>query len=140
MKACIVWDKMRGVQNLDRFYKRHELVLYAGPYGGEKTVDGDVWQFPRDFIPNHPTPKPIGLVAHAIETTTIPGQSAYDPFCGSGTTIIACEQLKRRCFAIEIEPRYVDVGVRRWQTLTGKDAVLESSGRTFAEVKQERGK
>lgn len=61
----------------------------------------------------------------------------YDPFLGSGTTLIACEQLGRRCFALEIEPRYVDVAVRRWQNLTGRDATLE--GKTWAQVAEERG-
>ena len=67
------------------------------------------------------------------------GRGIYEPFSGSGTTIIAAEQLGRRCFAIEIEPLYVDVAVRRWQKLTGKDAVLESTGKTWAETAAERG-
>ena len=68
------------------------------------------------------------------------GSVVYEPFSGSGTTIIACEQLNRKCYAIEIEPRYVDVAVRRWQNLTEKDATLDGDGRTFAEIEYERPK
>ena len=62
----------------------------------------------------------------------------YDPFCGSGTTIIACEQLNRKCCGMEIEPRYVDVAVRRWQNFTGRQATLDGDGRTFGEIEAER--
>ena len=62
----------------------------------------------------------------------------YDPFSGSGTTIIACEQLNRKCYAIEIEPRYVDVAVKRWQNYTNEQATLDGDGRTFAEIEAER--
>jgi len=119
-KACIVWDKERGVQNLDRYYKRHEFMLYAGPYGGQKTVDGDVWAVPRDFDPDHPTPKPVALFVRAM--TTCNAQAIYDPFLGSGTTLIAAEQLGRKCYGMEISPAYCDVIVKRWETLTGKQA------------------
>ena len=63
----------------------------------------------------------------------------YDPFLGSGTTLIACEQLGRRCFGLELDPRYCDVIVGRWQKVTGQVATLEGDGRTFAEVAAERG-
>ena len=62
----------------------------------------------------------------------------YEPFCGSGTTIIACEELGRECYAIEIEPRYVDVAVKRWQKFTEQDAILEGDGRTFTEITASR--
>lgn len=121
-KACIVWDKTRGVQNLDRYHKQHEMLVYFGPYGGEETRCGDVWSIPRDFDPAHPTPKPVELAAKAIETAGM--QTVYDPFLGSGTTLIAAEQLGRTCYGIEIEPRYVDVIIQRWENLTGETAEL----------------
>lgn len=83
--------------------------------------------------------KPIELWAFLLTTSSGLDDCVYEPFSGSGTTIIACEQLGRRCFAIEIEPRYVDVAVRRWEKLTGKEAVLESTGRTWRETAAERG-
>ena len=87
---------------------------------------------------DHACPKPLSVWVWFLDRlTTKRDQTVYEPFSGSGTTIIACEQLNRRCYAIEIEPRYVDVSVRRWENLTGKAATL--NGRTFAEVAAERG-
>lgn len=86
----------------------------------------------------HACPKPLSIWCWFLDRlTTMDGQTVYEPFSGSGTTIIACEQLGRRCFAIEIEPRYVDVAVRRWQKLTGKDATLD--GKAWKDVAAERG-
>jgi len=67
------------------------------------------------------------------------GQAVYDPFVGSGTTIIAAEMTGRACHAIELNPVYVDVAVRRWETFAGKAAVLDATGKTFAEVAEQRG-
>ena len=68
-----------------------------------------------------------------------PGQAVYEPFLGSGTTLIAAETIGRVCLAIELEPRYADVSVRRWQAFIGKPAILESTGRRFDEIAAERG-
>jgi len=68
-----------------------------------------------------------------------PGQAVYEPFCGSGTSIIAAETIGRTCLAIEISPAYVDVAITRWQDFCGKQATLEGDGRTFAQVSEERG-
>ncbi|WP_188257187.1 DNA methyltransferase [Pseudaminobacter soli (ex Zhang et al. 2022)] len=73
-----------------------------------------------------------------LENNSSPGQAVYEPFSGSGTTIIAAEMSGRACHAIELNPVYVDVAVERWQAFTGKEAVLEGSGRTFAEMKAAR--
>ena len=78
------------------------------------------------------------LPSRFIRLYSVIGDIVAEPFSGSGTTIIACEQLGRKAYAIEIEPRYVDVAVRRWQNLTGKDATLDGDGRTFAEIQAER--
>ena len=84
---------------------------------------------------NHPCPKPIALWTWMINRLSFSNEDIFfEPFSGSGTTIIAAEQTGRKCCAIEISPRYVDVAVRRWQEFTGQDAVLESTGQTFAEV------
>jgi len=74
-----------------------------------------------------------------IENNSSPGQAIYDPFSGSGTTIIAAEMTGRSCFAIDIDPAYVDVSVLRWQAFTGEDARLDQDRRSFAEVAAERG-
>jgi tRNA G10 N-methylase Trm11 len=67
-----------------------------------------------------------------------PGQSVYEPFVGSGTTLIAAETIGRACFAIELEPRYVDVAIRRWQAFTGKSATLLADGRSFEAIATDR--
>lgn len=86
----------------------------------------------------HTCPKPVALYAALAEALTKAGQAIYEPFSGSGTTIIACEQTGRDCRAVEITPAYVDVAVKRWQQFTGKEATLEGDGRTFAEIAGQR--
>jgi methylase of polypeptide subunit release factors len=86
----------------------------------------------------HPTVKPVALVEDAFKDVSKRKGIALDPFCGSGTTIIAAEKTGRRARAVELEPKYVDVAVRRWERYTGKTAVLEATGRTFEEAEQER--
>jgi DNA modification methylase len=73
-----------------------------------------------------------------IENNSVTGEDVYEPFCGSGTTIIAAEMTGRRCLAIEIEPAYVDVGVLRWQEFVGAEAVLEETGERFADLAARR--
>lgn len=117
-KACIVWDKLTRVQNLDRYAKQHEFMVYAGPFGGQPTQGTDVWQHARVYS-DHATPKPIGLVSQALLTATKPGDLILDPFGGSGTTLIACEVEDRTARLIELDPRYADVIARRYQNHTG---------------------
>src|SRR5213075_426679 len=85
----------------------------------------NVWEFPRPARSDeHPTMKPVGLVARALRNSTRTGEVVLDPFLGSGSTLIACEQLDRVCAGIDVDPRYVDVAVRRWEALTGRKAEL----------------
>jgi DNA modification methylase len=123
-KACIVWDKGGPYQHLDRFAKRHEFILYCGAFGGEKTFDTDIWRFPREFRHDHPTPKPVELVAHAIESASDTNNIVVDCFAGSGSTLIACEKTNRQARIIELDPKYCDVIVKRWEDFTGKKAEL----------------
>ncbi len=74
-----------------------------------------------------------------MENNSSPGKAVYEPFCGSGTTIIAAEMSGRACHAIELSPAYVDVAITRWRNFTGKAATLEATGRTFADLLAERG-
>ncbi len=87
----------------------------------------------------HPTVKPVALVADAIKDCSRRGGFVLDPFCGSGTILIAAERTGRKARALEIDPAYVDVAVRRWQTYTGKTAVLAGSTDTFETIEQQRG-
>ena len=85
-----------------------------------------VWKVTRDDVNSyqHPTQKPVGISAMAIENTTKPNNSVLDLFGGSGSTLIACEQLNRKCYMCELDPHYCDVIINRWETLTGQKAVL----------------
>jgi DNA modification methylase len=95
-----------------------------------------VWTIPArdDDGHGHGTQKPVECMRRSIENNSSPGQAIYKPFSGSGTTIIAAEMTGRSCLAIELDPAYVDVSVKRWQAFTGKEARLEGSGHSFAEV------
>ena len=86
----------------------------------------------------HSTQKPVECMRRPIENNSSPGQAVYEPFCGSGTTIIAAAMTGRACHAIELSAAYVDVGVKRWQDFTGEAAVLDGDGRTFDQIAAER--
>jgi DNA modification methylase len=91
-----------------------------------------------DHNPDKVTQKPVECMRRPIENNSSPGQAVYEPFSGSGTTIIAAETTGRVAHAIEIAPAYVDVAVKRWQDFTGQQAVLDGDGRNFDEVATER--
>lgn len=153
-----VWNKTNG--GMGSLYRsKHELVFVAkkgkaphtnnvelGKHGRYRT---NVWDYAgvNTFSKNrmadladHPTVKPVALVADAIRDVSMPGEIVVDAFMGSGTTILAAERTMRRGYGIEIDPRYVDVAIRRWEALTGAKAVLASTGQSFAEVAEERTK
>ena len=112
VKSFIVWDKVNPAQNLDKYFKQHELLLYHGKLGGEKTIRGDVWTTKRQKNTLHPTMKPVELISMIIDDNP-KASNIYDPFIGSGTTMVACEQLKRKCYGMEIEPKYCAVILER---------------------------
>lgn len=124
IKALIVWDKRVRIQNLDKYYKQHEFIIYKGEFGGQKTVDGDVWQIDRATRDDHPTAKPIALIEKAISYSSKVKQLVLDLFGGSGSTLIACEKLSRKCRMMEIDEHYCDVIIKRWEDFTGKKAEL----------------
>jgi DNA modification methylase len=87
-----------------------------------------------DELKSHPTVKPVALVADAIKDCTRRGDIVLDTFCGSGTTILAAERVGRRACTVELEPRFVDVAIKRWQAFSRKDAMHAETGLTFDEV------
>jgi DNA modification methylase len=87
---------------------------------------------------DHPTQKPVELMRRPILNHLRRAELVYDPFLGSGTTLAAAELTKRACFGLELDPKYVDVIVQRWQTLSAKKATLDGDGRTFDEIASER--
>jgi DNA modification methylase len=155
VKNICVWNKPNaGMGSLYR--SQHELVvvfkcgsaphqnnIQLGKHGRWRT---NVWNYPSPAVgaagdtdlANHPTVKPLALVADAIRDVSKRGAIVLDPFVGSGTTILAAERTGRRAAAIELDALYVDTAIRRWQTLTGKAAQLAGDGRSFAEVQAER--
>jgi DNA modification methylase len=128
-KAMIVWDKVNPAQNLDLYYKQHEIIFYHGPFGGQKTQRGDVWQIKRQRNTVHPTMKPVELIELALNDHPSL-KVVYDAFGGSGSTLIACEKTGKRARLMELEPKYCDVIVKRWEEFTGKKATLEGADGT----------
>ena len=122
-KAMIVWNKVNPAQHLDKYFKQHEIIFYCGDYGGHKTLRGDIWTIKRQKNTVHPTMKPVELIEIALEDNK--GKKiVFDMFGGSGSTMIACEKQSRNARLMELEPKYCDVIVKRWEEFTGKKAVL----------------
>jgi DNA modification methylase len=141
----IIWAKERLVMGRGDYHWQHEPCWYAvrskGHWRGDRKQT-TLWSIPtggQDAETEHATQKPVECMRRPMLNNSDPGQAVYEPFLGSGTTLIAAETTGRICLAVELEPRYADVAVRRWQAFTGKPAVLESTGRRFDEVAAERG-
>ena len=111
----------------------------TGQWAGDRRQT-TVWDIHKNLKSEtgHGTQKPVECMRRPIENNSSPGQAVYEPFCGSGTTIIAAEQTGRICRAIEIASAYVDVAVKRWQAFTGLEAKLDGDGRSFEEIALER--
>ncbi len=144
MRALIVWAKSNFAIGRGHYHHGHEPCWYVvrdkqgatGHWNGDRK-QSTLWKIdkPTKSETGHSTQKPIECMLKPIENNSSAGQAVYEPFSGSGTTIIACEQSGRMCHAIELNPAYVDVAVTRWQNFTGKKATLESTGETFDELK-----
>ena len=150
IRSQIIWAKSSLVMGRGHYHWQHEPCWYAAR--GTASWAGDrkqstLWQIQNmhrtqgnvdDGKTNHSTQKPIECMKRPIENNSCPGQAVYEPFSGSGTTIIAGEMTGRHVYAVELNPAYVDVAVKRWQDFTGQAATLEGDGRTFAELEAER--
>lgn len=122
-KACIVWAK--NVFGLGKGYRhQHEFILFDGFIDASITNESDLWEIKKDTNYKHPTQKPVELSARAIKNSSKQKQNILDLFGGSGSTLIACEQLNRKCYMMELDPKYCDVILQRWENLTGKKAEL----------------
>ena len=145
LRSQIVWSKQQFAIGRGDYHWQHEPCWYAVRKGKTGHYDGGrkqstLWQIdkPQKSETGHSTQKPVECMKRPIENNSSPGQAVYEPFSGSGTTIIAGEMTGRCIHAIELNPAYVDVAVTRWQDFTGQTATLEGDGRTFAELKAER--
>jgi len=144
IRAQIVWAKERLVLGRGDYHWQHEPCWYA--VRGKSHWTGDrkqttVWKLSardQDAATVHGTQKPVAAMRRPIENNSTPGQAVYEPFCGSGTTLIAGEMTGRGVHAIELDPAYCDVAIERWQAFTGKPAV-DGQGRRFAVRKADKG-
>ena len=156
LKNVCIWNKTNA--GMGTFYRsKHEFVFVwkngsaahlntfeLGQYGRHRA---NVWDYDgvntmragrMEELAMHPTVKPVAMVADAIKDCSKRGSLVLDPFCGSGTILIAAEKTGRRARAIELDPKYVDVAIRRWEQYTGKTAVLAPMGETFDELAEAR--
>ena len=130
----IIWAKDTFTLGRADYQRQYEPILYGWPEGGEHywcgdRNQGDVWSIKKPRKNGlHPTMKPVALVERALRNSSRPGNVVLDPFGGSGTTLIAAEKAGRIARLIELDPKYVDVIVRRWEDFTGKKATREADG------------
>jgi DNA modification methylase len=147
----IIWNKGRTVLTRTHYWYAHEPCWYVrkknAPWFGKAGENSTIWDSPSPkFIMgasdetkfDHPTQKPVDLMRRPILNHTKRGELVYEPFLGSGTTLAAAELTERSCCGMELDPKYVDVIVQRWEELSGKKATLEADGRTFEQIEQER--
>jgi len=144
IRAQIIWAKDRLVMGRGHYHWQHEPCWYAArgtaQWSGDRTQT-TLWPIAsraQDAETVHGTQKPVECMRRPILNNSSPGQAVYEPFCGSGTTIIAAEVTGRACIAMELSPIYVDVAIRRWQAFTGLEAMLEGERRSFATIASER--
>ena len=146
IRAQIIWAKDRLVLSRGDYHWQHEPMYYAVKKTGKGHWTGDrkqttLWRIAgsdQDVDTIHATQKPVECMRRPILNNSSPGQAVYDPFMGSGTTLIAAETTGRVCLGIELNPAYVDVAVDRWQRFTGDVAVLDGEDRTFDDLKDNR--
>ena len=159
LKNVIVWDKGTGGGMGSLYRSAHELIfcwkagrgrhinnVALGKWGRHRT---NIWRYPGiasfrhsdegDLLALHATPKPVRMIADAMLDVTNRGDLVVDAFLGSGTSIIAAERVGRRCYGIELDPKYADIIIERYQRHSGEAAIHCATGRTFAETGEDRG-
>jgi len=149
----IIWNKGRTVLTRTHYWFQHEPCWYVrkknAPWFGKAGENSTIWDSasPKFIMGgsdedkfDHPTQKPVELMRRPILNHLRRGELVYDPFLGSGTTLAAAELTERVCYGLELDPKYADVIVQRWEQLAGKKAKLDDDGRTFEEIAQDRHK
>lgn len=137
--SMIIWAKNSLTLSRTDYQSQHEPCLYGWIKGGSHKFYGDrkqvsIWRFDKERVEGHTTPKPVALIERALDNSSKGGDVVADLFGGSGSTLIACEKTGRHARLMELDPKYCDVIVKRWQDFTGKEAVLESSGEKFNDM------
>ncbi len=146
IRSQIIWAKERLVLSRGDYHWQHEPCWYAVRAKGRGHWSGDrkqttLWSIPsrdQDAATVHGTQKPVEAMRRPMLNNSSPGQAVYEPFSGSGTSLIAAETCGRISLSMELDPAYVDVAVERWQEFTGALATLDGEGRIFAEITAER--
>jgi len=154
IRAQIIWVKQHFAISRGSYHWQHEPCWYAVRRGQSANWRGGrkqstLWELPNlnpfggnasgeDEVTGHGAQKPVELMRRPILNHTRAGEACYDPFLGSGSTLIAAESVGRICYGMDIDPRYVDVAVLRWQRFTGQNAALDGDGRTFEQIAQLR--
>lgn len=147
LKQQIIWNKNVHILSRSDYHWKHEPCWYAVRDNKNRNWKGGrtqktVWDVPaviyEDDKTPHPTQKPVELYVRPLECHTSPGEYVYEPFGGSGSGLIACEVTDRRCLCMELDPKFVDVIITRWQRLTEKQATLQASGKNYEDVSKER--
>lgn len=151
IRSQIIWAKQHFALSRGDYHWQHEPCWYAVREGCSSNWSGDrkqatLWEVENlnpfggdsEEATGHGTQKPVELMRRAILNNTRIGEVVYDPFLGSGTTLAAAHTTERVCCGVDIDPRYVDLAVLRWQKLSGKQAILESTEQTFEATRQAR--
>ena len=146
VRSQIIWAKERLVLSRGDYHWQHEPCWYAVRQKGTGHWSGDrkqttLWSIPsrdQDADTVHGTQKPVECMRRPILNNSSPGQAIYEPFCGSGTSLIAAETTGRVCHAVELDPPYVDVAVLRWQAFSGREALHAETGESFSTVAASR--
>ena len=134
--SMVIWAKNSLTLSRTDYQSQHEPCLYGWMKGGTHTFYGDrkqvsVWRFDKERVEGHTTPKPVALIEMALSNSSKGGDTVTDLFGGSGSTMIACEKTSRDCRMMEIDPRYCDVIIKRWQDFSGKVAIHAETGEAF---------
>ena len=136
----VIWAKNTFTMGRADYQRQYEPILYGWKEGAQHywcgaRDQGDVWQIKKPHKNDlHPTMKPVELMERAVRNSSKTRDIVLDPFGGSGTTVIACEKSGRRARLMELDPKYVDVIIKRWQSFTGKEAQRASDGVRFADL------
>lgn len=159
LKQLIIWNKDRG--GMGTFYRSKHELIFVFKMGNDKHINNfelgqhgryrtNVWDYPMvlTFMHQeeegegntsmHPTVKPVSMIVDACLDCSEKNGVVLDLFGGSGSTMIACEKTERQARLMELEPKYCDVSILRWQKFTGKDAIHQATGKTFIELMSER--
>lgn len=140
----VIWAKNTFTMGRSDYQRQYEPIMYGWKEGTQHfwcgaRDQGDVWFIKKPQVNDlHPTMKPVELVERAVRNSSKDRDRVLDPFGGSGTTLIACEKTGRQARLIELEPKYCDVIIHRWQEFTGKEASLDGDGRSFTAIAAER--